>query len=270
MLAERYWRIRLAQVKEALEANDFAAFIAQDQEEAKEIVLRQIVPQTGAKRISAGDSMTCINAGLFETLANEPGVEFIDPFPEKLPLDEMMERLRQAFLVDLFIAGTNAVTEAGQLVNLDMVGNRIGGITFGPKKVAILVGRNKVVATLEEGMERVRNYAAPANAARLGRKTPCAKTAHCEDCSSPDRICNAWSILEKSYPGARNGRFDQPEPGVVKSTTDHQPLSPPEAPGDIRSRARHSYSVGRIGFSARTTRHSRRSQLPGATDRVFG
>jgi L-lactate utilization protein LutB len=203
MLAERYWRIRLAQVKEALEANDFAVFIAQDQVEAKEIVLQRIIPQAGAKRISAGDSMTCISMGLFEALANEPGVEFIEPFPEELPFDEMMGRLRKALLVDLFITGTNAVTEAGQLVNLDMVGNRIGGITFGPKEVAILVGRNKVVATLEDGMERIRNYVAPANAARLDRRTPCAKTAHCEDCSSSDRICNAWSILEKSYPKGR-------------------------------------------------------------------
>ena len=203
MLAERYWQIRLTQVKEALEANGFGVFIAQDSAEAKEIVLRKIVPQTGARRISAGDSMTCINAGLFEALATVPGVEFIEPFAEELPLDEMMERLREALLVDLFITGTNAVTEAGQLVNLDMVGNRIGGITFGPKKVAILVGRNKIVPTLEDAIARVRNYAAPANAARLGLRTPCARTAHCENCRSPDRICNAWSILEKSYPQGR-------------------------------------------------------------------
>ncbi|MBN1179326.1 MAG: lactate utilization protein [Anaerolineae bacterium] len=203
MSTETYWQIRLERVKHALEANNFAVFIAQDQAEAKEIVLQRIIPSTGARRISGGDSMTCIGAGLFEALANDPNLDFIEPFPEELPFHEMMERLWQALLVDLFITGTNAVTEAGQLVNLDMIGNRVGGITFGPKMVAILVGRNKIVPTLEDAMARIKTYAAPANASRLGKKTPCAKTARCEDCKSPDRICNTWTILEKSFPKGR-------------------------------------------------------------------
>jgi hypothetical protein len=115
----------------------------------------------------------------------------------------MLERRRQSLLVDLFITSSNAVTESGQLVNLDMYGNRIGGITFGPKHVIILVGRNKIVGDLKDAIYRVKNYAAPVNAMRLDKKTPCVKTSYCEECKSPDRICNTWTITEKSFPKGR-------------------------------------------------------------------
>jgi hypothetical protein len=84
-----------------------------------------------------------------------------------------------------------------------MIGNRVGAITFGPKHVVILVGRNKIVASLDEALFRVKNYAAPVNAMRLNKKTPCVKTSYCEECKSPDRICNYWTITEKSFPKGR-------------------------------------------------------------------
>ena len=84
-----------------------------------------------------------------------------------------------------------------------MYGNRIAAITFGPRFVVILAGRNKIVCDLEEAMTRIKNYAAPVNAMRLDKKTPCVKTSYCEECQSPDRICNTWSITEKSFPKGR-------------------------------------------------------------------
>ena len=84
-----------------------------------------------------------------------------------------------------------------------MTGNRVAGITFGPRNVIILAGRNKVVPDLEDAMLRVKNYAAPANAMRLDKKTPCVKTSICEECRSPERICNTWTITEKSFPKGR-------------------------------------------------------------------
>jgi len=105
--------------------------------------------------------------------------------------------------VDLFITGTNAVTETGKLVNLDMYGNRVAAITFGPRNVVICVGRNKIVADIEDAMFRIEDYAAPANAMRLDKKTPCVEDSRCSDCSSPDRICNTWTITEKSFPKGR-------------------------------------------------------------------
>jgi len=200
---ENYWQIRLTAVKEALEANNFEIFVAANRDEAKRIVLEEIVPKTGAKSCSWGGSMTITAVGICEALKNTQAMNVIDTFERNLPAEEVLERRRQSLLVDLFITGTNAVTETGQLVNLDMIGNRIGGITFGPKHVVILVGRNKVVADLEEAMYRIKNYTAPANAMRLDRKTPCVKTSRCEECSSPERICNTWTITEKSWPKGR-------------------------------------------------------------------
>ena len=115
----------------------------------------------------------------------------------------MLERRRQALQADLFITGTPAVTETGQMENLDMIGNRIGALTFGPKWVIVLVGRNKIAADLDEAMFRVKNYVAPVNSMRLDKKTPCVKTSYCEECKSPDRICNTWTITEKSFPKGR-------------------------------------------------------------------
>jgi L-lactate utilization protein LutB len=200
---ENYWQIRLTEVKEALEANNFEVFVATNREEAKRIVLEEIVPTTGAKSCSWGGSMTITAVGIYEALKNTQTMKVIDTFDRNLPAEEVLERRRQSLLVDLFITGTNAVTETGQLVNLDMIGNRVGGITFGPKQVVILVGRNKVVADLEEAMYRIKNYTAPANAMRLDRKTPCVKTSRCEECNSPERICNTWTITEKSWPKGR-------------------------------------------------------------------
>jgi hypothetical protein len=147
--------------------------------------------------------MTFLATGLSEALKSNESVEVIDTFDKNAPAAEVFERRRRALLADLFLTGTNAVTETGLLVNLDMFGNRIGGLTFGPENVVVFVGRNKVVPDVEEAMARIKNYVAPANAMRLDKKTPCVKTGFCEDCSSPDRICNTWTITEKSYPKGR-------------------------------------------------------------------
>ncbi len=200
---EYYWRKRLADVKEALEANNFEVFMAEDATEARQIVLEEILPKTAAKSVSCGGSLTQNATGLLDALKGREGLEVLDVFDKELSDAERVELRRRSLLVDLYITGTNAVTEDGQLVNLDMFGNRVAAITFGPKAVIILVGRNKIVAELEDAMFRVKNYAAPVNAIRLDKKTPCVKTSYCDECSSPDRICNYWSITEKAFPKGR-------------------------------------------------------------------
>jgi len=127
----------------------------------------------------------------------------VDQYQKNLTPEQSTEIRRQELLVDLFFTGANAVTEDGQLVNLDGTGNRVAALTFGPKNVIVLAGRNKVMPDLESAMVRVKNFAAPANAIRLEKQTPCAKTAYCEDCSGPGRICNTWTITEKSNPKGR-------------------------------------------------------------------
>ncbi|UCH20253.1 MAG: lactate utilization protein [Deltaproteobacteria bacterium] len=200
---EHFWQIRLNDLKKELETNNFEVFLAEDGAAAKKIVMENIIPAIQPKSISWGGSLTFFATGLYEALTNRADMEILDTQDKTISPEQAYERRRQSLLVDLFIAGTNAVTEAGQLVNLDMVGNRIGGLTFGPKNVVVLVGRNKIVCDLKEAIFRIKNYAAPTNAIRLDKKTPCTKTAYCEECSSPDRICNTWTITEKSFPKGR-------------------------------------------------------------------
>lgn len=200
---ENYNKLRLTDLKAALESNNFDVYLAENKQEACKTVLEHIMPKLSARTISWGGSMTFMASGLYQQLKENPDLQVLDTSDKKIPAEEMLERRRQALLVDLFITGTNAVTEAGQLVNLDMIGNRICALTFGPKWVIVLVGRNKIVADLDEAMFRVKNYAAPVNAMRLDKKTPCVKTSYCQECKSPDRICNTWTITEKSFPKER-------------------------------------------------------------------
>jgi hypothetical protein len=200
---EVYWRIRLKEVAVALDANNFAVYQAANLDAAKMIVMEQIFPGTGAKSVSWGGSMTLISSGICDALKGVPGLEILDTFDRTLTPEENLALRRRSLLVDLFLASTNAVTEEGVLVNLDMLGNRVGAINFGAKNVIILAGRNKIVPDLDAAMFRIKNYSAPANAMRLEKKTPCTKTSYCEECKSPDRICNVWSITEKSFPKGR-------------------------------------------------------------------
>ena len=198
-----YWKLRLTDLKEALEGNNFEVFIVDDALEASRVVLEKILPKTSAKSVSWGGSMTFIATGLFDSIKGNPDLEVLDTFNKNLSPEDALELRRQSLLVDLFITGTNAVTETGELVNLDMFGNRVAGITFGPKHVVILVGKNKIVPDLKAAMVRIKDYVAPTNAMRLNKKTPCVKTACCEECKSPDRICNSWTITQKSFPKGR-------------------------------------------------------------------
>lgn len=200
---DNYWKTRLEELKEALTENNFEVFLAENTDEAKSIVLEKIIPEIAPKSVSWGGSLTFVATGLYDILKNNNDLSVLDTYDKTLSPEESLERRRQSLLVDLFITGSNAVTESGQLVNLDMFGNRVGALTFGPKNVIILVGRNKIVPDLDEAMFRIKNYAAPVNTMRLDKKTPCAKTSFCEDCKSPDRICNTWTITEKSFPKKR-------------------------------------------------------------------
>lgn len=190
-------------IKKNLERNNFEVFITRNSAEARELVLKRILPETKAKIISYGDSLTVRATGIFEDIKKAPNLEFIEVFPSDASLEEEAQLRRDALQSELFFSGTNAVTEEGQLVNLDSLGNRVAGITFGPKHVVIMVGRNKIVPTLDDAIDRIKGIAAPANARRKKKNTPCAKTGKCEDCDSPDRICNIWTITEKSKPVGR-------------------------------------------------------------------
>lgn len=201
---QHYWQLRLQEVKERLIANNFAAVVVETAAAAGRVVREDILPASAARVVSYGGSMTLKDTGLHDFLNRaDCGYEVIRPDEPEIPAGEKFERRRRALLADVYCSGVNAVTEAGHLVNLDMIGNRVAAITFGPKAVVLLVGRNKIVPDLEAAMLRIKNYAAPANAMRLDCRTPCVETARCADCRSPGRICNSWVITERSYPKGR-------------------------------------------------------------------
>ena len=200
---EHYWQLRMEHLKTVLEKNNFEVFQAPRREDALRIVTEEILPAVKPASMSWGGSRTFVECGLYKQLRGMSEVTVIDTYDTTLSDSDKMERRRRALLVDLFFTSTNAVTESGHLVNLDMIGNRIAALTFGPRFVVVLAGRNKIVPDLEAAWDRIKNYAAPVNAMRLEKKTPCQATSFCQDCSSPDRICNTWTITEKAYPKQR-------------------------------------------------------------------
>jgi hypothetical protein len=103
---------------------------------------------------------------------------------------------RRGLTADFMIASSNAITLDGRLVNLDGMGNRVAAMTFGPQKVVLVVGMNKLAMTLQEAIDRTKQLAAPMNCIRLDIANPCRETGLCSDCHTPTRICNIWSIIE--------------------------------------------------------------------------
>ena len=198
-----FWEIKLEALTEALTKNNFEVYRASTGEDAKKLVLDTILPRLSPETVSWGGSLTHIQTGLYTELKARQDITILDTYDKNLSPEEAYELRRRSLLVDLFITGTNAVTERGRLVNLDMIGNRVAAITFGPKNVIIFIGRNKIVADVDEAIERIKTYAAPVNVMRLEKQTPCLKTGVCQNCNSPERICNAWSISEKSFPKGR-------------------------------------------------------------------
>ena len=201
---QSFWRLRLEHCRQALIKNHFEVFVVEDCVEARTLFNKTILPGLTVRTASWADSMSLRATSILDDLRADPAIAMIETFEPGVAREELIERRRQALLADLFLTGTNAVTESGELINLDMVGNRVGAITFGPRRVVLTIGRNKLVKNIADGMERITSYAAPLNAIRhTGWKTPCMQTSFCMDCNSPDRICNTWTITRKSYPKGR-------------------------------------------------------------------
>src|SRR3990172_5799264 len=177
----------------ALKKNNFEAVFVRDSKTALEEVMKQI--PDGAT-VGVGGSVTLGQVGILKALEKKK-IHLIWPNQQAKDMDERMELIRKSFSSDIFLSGTNAVTEDGRLFNVDATGNRVGAMFIGPKKTIIVTGVNKIVKDLEAAEKRVKEWVAPQNAKRLGKKTPCVETGVCGDCSSPDRICNIYVTLAK-------------------------------------------------------------------------
>lgn len=184
---------RIARTLHALKRNEFVAFYFPTGKEAREFVLQDL--PKGA-RVGLGGSKTLRDLGLPQALRKR-GAVLLDHWDESLGPEELLNVRKGQLLCDLFLSSVNAVTEKGELVSRDGIGNRTSAMTFGPSKVILLVGVQKIVVDLHEGFRRIRQVAAPMRAKSLHLDLPCTKGGECVDCSSPGRICRATVILHK-------------------------------------------------------------------------
>lgn len=180
-------------VVDALQNNNFTACYVEDAATAVKFVINKIAD--GAS-IGIGGSITLNEIGLITAL-DKGNYKVYNHNKSGLNKEESLEIRRNELMSDVFITSANAITLNGELVNTDGSGNRVASMTFGPRKVFIIAGINKIVSDIPAALERIKNIAAPINAKRLNRKTPCAITGKCADCSSPERICCVTTIMNK-------------------------------------------------------------------------
>lgn len=180
-------------VMEKLISHDFQAISVKTKEEAVQEIWKYITPK---QRIGVGGSMTVRELGILKKM-EEHGCTVYDHWKPGLSKENILEIRKAQMTSDLFISSTNAVTLNGELVNIDGIGNRVNSINFGPGKVILIAGYNKIVEDVQEGIKRIKNVAAPLNARRLHIDVPCAKVGKCVDCQSPNRICRAIVIHER-------------------------------------------------------------------------
>lgn len=184
-------RLSMERTADALRKNNFYAVCAENKEEALEIIENLI--DDGAT-VAVGGSVTLSEIGALELLRSEKYC-FFDRYEKGLTSAEITGIHKKAFDCDYYLCSTNAITENGELYNVDGTGNRVAAMIYGPRNVIVVAGYNKIVKDLELAQKRVKEIAAPSNAVRLSRNTPCTVTGKCSDCKSAERICSVSTIL---------------------------------------------------------------------------
>lgn len=186
---------RLEKARAALEKNQMQVHIVQTSADVVPLV-RQLLPVGGT--VSNGGSITLAQCGVMDLLRGGE-YDFLDRDAQGIDVETLF---RQVFSADAYLCSANAVTMNGEVYNIDGRANRVAAIAYGPASVIMVVGRNKLVGTLEEARLRRKTLAAPANVLRVGVKTPCAVTGECADCHSPGRICCSELVLyQQMVPG---------------------------------------------------------------------
>lgn len=180
-------------VVESLKKNYFDAVYFESSKEAAKYILGYV--KSGDK-VGFGGSETIKSLGVQNEM-RKIGAEILDHGAPDLSPDEKMEIRRLQLTSDLFLCSSNAVTLDGKLVNVDGVGNRVAAMTFGPKKVIVVVGVNKICTDENAAFERIKLEAAPKNTKRLNVGTPCTEIGTCMDCRSEKRICRVYSVMKR-------------------------------------------------------------------------
>lgn len=188
--------IKVETVVENLKKNNFAVHVAETKEEGAQIV-RSLI-EKGAT-IGVGGSVTIDQLEILDGLEADGHLIF-NHNKAGLSPQQVLDFRRRELTADVFLMSTNALTEKGELVNIDGVGNRVAALAFGPKRVIVVAGTNKIVADVHAGIARIGSVAAPLNNKRLKKDMPCTKVGHCVDCQLPGRICNITTITKKRPP----------------------------------------------------------------------
>lgn len=181
-----------------LQSRGFDAYYCPDQDAARNKAL-ELIPQ-GAM-VGWGGAYSATQIGLLEAL--DQGNYHTLNREKATSMEERLAIQRKCFDADVFLTGANALSMTGEMVNIDGMGNRVGMIVYGPKRVLVIAGMNKVVATLDDAIRRARTIAAPQNAQRFGPNRPCAITGACADCKGEGSICNQMLITRNSMPVGR-------------------------------------------------------------------
>ncbi len=177
----------------ALAKKHFTAVYCATAQEAADYILKQAET---AQSVGFGGSLSVADLKITSELAGQ-GKEILNHgFPDLTP-EQRVATMKRQQTCDLFLTGTNAVTLDGCLVNIDGNGNRVAAMIYGPSKVIVVAGRNKIVeGDVADAIRRIKDKSAPPNARRLGKQTPCAVTGFCADCDAPQRICHITTIID--------------------------------------------------------------------------
>lgn len=191
--------LRTKRVMDNLSKNNMNPYLAQNQEEVIKII-DEIVKD--GEKAAFGGSMSLFELGVIDHVRRRK-LDLYDRYAEGITLEERDEVYRKSFYADVYFTSTNAITEDGALYNVDGTGNRVAAMIWGPKKVIVVCGINKIVKDEAAAVARNREIAAPANAKRLNMGTPCAQLGYCVDCNHKDRICSAYTMIRKQRDQSR-------------------------------------------------------------------
>ena len=195
---QAYYEKRGRQLVKNLQKRHFEAHYCASSQEALEKAL-SLIPE--GETVGWGGAMSAEQIGLLNAL-RKGNYRAIDRDTAKTP-EERTEMMRKCLLADTFVVGANAISLEGELVNIDGMGNRVAAIVYGPGKVLVIAGMNKVADTLEDALTRARTVAAPINKQRFGSDTPCTVNGSCADCLSDGCICNQMLITRNCRPVGR-------------------------------------------------------------------
>ncbi len=178
-----------------LQRNNMAGYYAETREELLRLLASFLHK---GERVGCGDSVTLEETGVFDFIRQGDFI-FNDKYKPGLTSEEKREIYLKNFSADTFLTGTNAITLDGKLFNIDGNGSRVAPMLYGPKQVIVVAGVNKLTDTVEEAILRTRQIAAPLDAKRLNKDTPCTKLGKCIDCKHKQRICNDFVLITGQF-----------------------------------------------------------------------